>query len=171
MTLKKNSSSLLCPLKLCGSFQCHLWILIWVIIRKHSNLSKIIWALVTLTFDLWPWPLAWTSLLAMAIIPENFMINRWEKHCQKGMTEQFSQLLEYACIHVKILFVKCLPFCSSLNVFNSTCLCNQTTVMYGDQNLLYVVMPKARGKELHFEVWRKDLTISSTKIIVLLEIH
>ena len=34
---------------------------------------------VTLTFDLWPWPFAWTSLLSLVITPENFVMIRWWK--------------------------------------------------------------------------------------------
>ena len=32
---------------------------------------------VTLTFDLWPWSLAWISVLSMEITPENVMMIRW----------------------------------------------------------------------------------------------
>ena len=42
---------------------------------------------VTLTFDLWPWPFAWTLLLSLVITPENFMMIRWWEHCQKGVTD------------------------------------------------------------------------------------
>ena len=42
---------------------------------------------VTLTFDLWPWPFAWTSLLSLVITPENFMMTGWWKHSQKGVTD------------------------------------------------------------------------------------
>ena len=42
---------------------------------------------LTLTFDLWPWPFAWTSLLAMAKLPENFTMIRWKKHNKKGVTD------------------------------------------------------------------------------------
>ena len=38
---------------------------------------------MTLTFDLWPWPFAWTSLLSLVITPENFVMIRWWKHSQK----------------------------------------------------------------------------------------
>ena len=37
----------------------------------------------TLTFDLWPWPLVWISLLSMVITPDNFMTIRREEHDQK----------------------------------------------------------------------------------------
>ena len=42
---------------------------------------------VTLTFDLWPWPFAWTSLLSLVITPENFMMIRWWEQSQKGVTD------------------------------------------------------------------------------------
>ena len=42
---------------------------------------------VTLTFDLWPWPFAWTSLLSLVITPENFMMIGWWEHSQKGVTD------------------------------------------------------------------------------------
>ena len=42
---------------------------------------------LTLTFDLWPWPLAWTSLLSLVITSENFMMIWWEEHCEKGVTD------------------------------------------------------------------------------------
>ena len=38
--------------------------------------------LTSVTFDLWPWPFTWTSLLPMAITPD-FMMMRWEEHCEK----------------------------------------------------------------------------------------
>ena len=42
---------------------------------------------VTLTFDLWPWPFAWTSLLSLVINPDNFMMVRWWEHGEKGVTD------------------------------------------------------------------------------------
>ena len=54
-------------------------------VRKRLN-----WVLtsVTLTFDLWPWPFAWTSLLPLVITPENFMMIRWWEHSEKGVTDR-----------------------------------------------------------------------------------
>ena len=74
MTLKNNRAPLLCCFQLCAWFHCHMWIQTGVIVRKRLS-----WVLtsVTLTFDLWPWPFAWTLLLTMVITPENFMILRW----------------------------------------------------------------------------------------------
>ena len=62
----------------------HWWIQTGVRVRKLS------WVLtsVTLTFDLWPWPFAWTSLLTMVIIPENFMMIRWWEHGEKDVTDR-----------------------------------------------------------------------------------
>ena len=67
MTLKNNRAPLLCCFQLCAWFHCHMWIQTGVRVRKRLS-----WVLtsVTLTFDLWPWPFAWTSLLTMVITPE-----------------------------------------------------------------------------------------------------
>ena len=85
MTLKNNRAPLLSNIKLCASFHHHMWIQTGVTVRK-----RISWVLtsVTLTFDLWPWPFAWTSLLSLVITPENFMIIRWWEHSQKGVTDR-----------------------------------------------------------------------------------
>ena len=45
--------------------------------------AKFVLTSVTLTFDFWPWPFAWTSFLPMAMTPENFMMIWWEKHSEK----------------------------------------------------------------------------------------
>ena len=42
---------------------------------------------LTLTFDLWPWPFAWTLPWSNVITPENFMMIRWWEHSQKGVTD------------------------------------------------------------------------------------
>ena len=70
--------------KLFASFHRHMWIQTGVTVRKWLS-----WVLtsVTLTFDLWPWPFAWTSLLPMVITPENFMMIWWWKHSEKGVTD------------------------------------------------------------------------------------
>ena len=54
MTLKNNRAPLLCYFKLCASFHHHIWNQTGVTVRKLLS-----WVLtsVTLTFDLWPWPL------------------------------------------------------------------------------------------------------------------
>ena len=84
MTLKNNRAPLLCCFQLCAWFHCHMWIQTGVRVRKRLS-----WVLtsVTLTFDLWPWPFAWTSLLTTVITPENFMMIRWWEHGEKGVTD------------------------------------------------------------------------------------
>ena len=85
MTLKNNRAPLLCCFQLCAWFYCHMLIQTGVRVRKRLS-----WVLtsVTLTFDLWPWPFAWTSLLTMVITPENFMMIRWWEHGEKGVTDR-----------------------------------------------------------------------------------
>ena len=85
MTLKNNRAPLLCCFQLCAWFHCHMWIQTGVRVRKRLS-----WVLtsVTLTFDLWPWPVAWTSLLTMVITPENFMMIRWWEHGEKSVTDR-----------------------------------------------------------------------------------
>ena len=84
MTLKNNRAPLLSIIKLCASFHHHMWIQTGVTVRKR--LSWVVTS-VTLTFDLWPWPFAWTSLLSLVITSENFMMIRWWEHSQKGVTD------------------------------------------------------------------------------------
>ena len=85
MTLKNNRAPLLTIIKLYASFHHHMWIQTWVTVRKRLS-----WVLtsVTLTFDLWPWLFAWTSLLSLVITPENFMMIQWWEHGEKGVTDR-----------------------------------------------------------------------------------
>ena len=64
MTSKNNRAPLLSNIKVCASFHHHMSIQTGVKVRKRLN-----WVLtsVTLTFDLWPGPFAWTSLLSLVI--------------------------------------------------------------------------------------------------------
>ena len=100
-TLKHNRAPLLCYIKLCASFRSHRWIQSVVTVRKLLN-----WVFIsmTLTFDFWPWPFAWTSLLSMVIIPGNFMMTRtYWKRCDRqpgrrkngsaGRIDSFTDLL------------------------------------------------------------------------------
>ena len=91
MTLKNNRAPLLSNIKLYASFHHHMWIQTGVTVRK-----RISWVVtsVTLTFDLWPWPFAWTLLLSL-VIPENFMMIRWWEYSRKGVTDGlfFSHLI------------------------------------------------------------------------------
>ena len=84
MTLKNDRAPLLSIIKLYASFPHHMWIQTGVTVRKR--LSWVVTS-VTLTFDLWPLPLAWTSLLSLVTTPENFMMIRWWEHSQKGVTD------------------------------------------------------------------------------------
>ena len=85
LTLKNNRASLLSNIKLYASFHHHMWIQTGVTVRKR--LSWVVTS-VTLTFDLWPWPFAWTLRWSLVITPENFMMNRWWEHSQKGVTDR-----------------------------------------------------------------------------------
>ena len=84
MTLKNNRALLLSKIKLCASFH-HMWIQTGVTFRERLSL---VLTSVTLTFDLWPWPAAWTSFLLLVITPENFMMIRWWEHSQKCETDR-----------------------------------------------------------------------------------
>ena len=77
---KNSRAPLLCCFQLCAWFHCRMWIQTGVRVRKRLS-----WVLasVTLAFDLWPWPFAWTSLLSMVITPGNFMVIRWWEHAEK----------------------------------------------------------------------------------------
>ena len=85
MTLKNNRAPLLSNIKLYAWYHHHMWIQTRVTVWKRLS-----WVLtsVTLTFDLWPWPFAWTSLLSLVIISENFVMIRWWEHSQKGVTDR-----------------------------------------------------------------------------------
>ena len=85
MTFKNNRAPLLSIIKIYASFHHHMWIQTRVTVRKRLS-----WVLtsVTLTFDLWPWPFAWTSLLSLVITPENFMMIWWWEHGEKGVTDR-----------------------------------------------------------------------------------
>ena len=85
MTLKNNRAPLLSNIKLYASFHHHMWIQTGVTVRKR--LSGVVTS-VTLTFDLWPWPFAWTLRWSLVITPENFMMIRWWEHSQQGVTDR-----------------------------------------------------------------------------------
>ena len=85
MTLRNNKAPLLSVIKLYASFHHHMWIQTGVTVRKR--LSWVVTS-VTLTFDLWPRPYAWTLLLSLVITPKNFMMIRWWEHSQKGVTDR-----------------------------------------------------------------------------------
>ena len=84
MTLKNNRAPLLSNIKLSASFHRRMWIQTGVTVRKR--LSGVLTSM-TLTFCCWPWPFGWSSRLSIVITPENFRMIRWEKLCQKGVTD------------------------------------------------------------------------------------
>ena len=85
MTLRNNRAPLLSNIKLYAYFHRNMWIQTGVTVRKRLNG---VMTSVTLTFDLWPWPFAWTSLLSLVITLENFMMIWWWEHSQKGVTDR-----------------------------------------------------------------------------------
>ena len=97
MTLKNNRATFLCCFQLCAWFHCHMWIQTGVRVRKQ--LSRVLTS-VTLTFDLRPWPFAWTSLLTTVITPENFMMIRWWEHGEKGVTDGQTDGRTYWSSHI-----------------------------------------------------------------------
>ena len=80
MTLKNKRAPLLSNIKLYASFHHHMWTQTGVTVRKR--LSWVVTS-VTLTFDVWPWPFAWTLHWSLVITPENVMMIRWWEHSQK----------------------------------------------------------------------------------------
>ena len=49
--------------------------------------AKFVLISVTLTFDLWPCPSAWTFHVSLVINPGSFMMIRSEEHSEKGVTD------------------------------------------------------------------------------------
>ena len=82
--LENNGPPLLCDFNRSASFHSRRWIQTGVTVRKRSSE---VWTSVTLTFDLWSWPFAWTSILSLGITPEKFMMIRWREHSDIGVTD------------------------------------------------------------------------------------
>ena len=85
MTLKNNRAPLLSKIKRYASFHHHMWIQTWVTVRKR--LSWVVTS-VTLTFDLRPWPFAWTLLWLLVITQHNkfhddTMMGTQSKRCDR----------------------------------------------------------------------------------------
>ena len=83
-TLKNNKAPLLSNTKLCASSHHHMWIQTGVTVQKRLKRPLIS---VTSTFDLWPWPFVWTSLLSL-VTSENFGMIRWWEHSEKAVTDR-----------------------------------------------------------------------------------
>ena len=77
MTLRNNRAPLLCNIKLYASFHHHMWIQTGVTVRKRLS-----WILtsVTLTFDLWPWTFAWTSLWSLVMLRSSDLAKSHNHH-------------------------------------------------------------------------------------------
>ena len=99
ITLKNNRTPRLICFKLFTSFHSHRSIQTGVTVRKHQIWDKsaiFVWkrlnwifTIVAITFDLWPWTFAWTSLLSMEKkTPEDFMMIRWWEHSEKGVRDR-----------------------------------------------------------------------------------
>ena len=52
--------------------------------------KRLSWVMTSmnLAFDLWPELFAWTSLLSLVITHKNFVMLRWQKHSEKGVTDR-----------------------------------------------------------------------------------
>ena len=83
MTLTINRAPILNNIKLWASFHHHMWNQTGVMVPKRLICF---FTTVTLTFDLWPWTFAQTSLLSLVITPENLMMMPWWEHSEKGVT-------------------------------------------------------------------------------------
>ena len=85
ITFKNNRT----PLLRKSSFMHH-FIIICEFKLEFTFQKRLSWAVtsVTLNFDFWPWPFAWTSLLSLVITPENFMMIWWWEHSEKGVTDR-----------------------------------------------------------------------------------
>ena len=84
ITLKNNTAHILSNIKLCASFRRQMWIQTGVTVRKRqSGVTNC----VTLTFDLWPRPFAWTSHRSLVIIPEHFRMIRWGEYSETGVAD------------------------------------------------------------------------------------
>ena len=87
MTLKNNRVPLLSNIKLYASLHHHMCIQTLVTVQKR--LSWVVTS-VTLTFVLWPWPLAWILLWSLVITPANFMMPLAVDRCALGALRTYS---------------------------------------------------------------------------------
>ena len=81
-----------------------MWIQTGVTVRKRLS-----WVMtsVTLTFDLWPCPFAWTSFVSLVITSENSMVIQWWEHSQKGvMDRETDRQTEWAIHRAALVAVK-----------------------------------------------------------------
>ena len=97
MTLKNNRAPLLCNIKLYASFHHHMWIQTGVTVRK-----RLIWILtsVTLTFDLWPWTFAWTSLWSLVMLLSSDLAKSHNHHIHSITRTQRFQKSTFIIKHI-----------------------------------------------------------------------
>ena len=124
---------------------------------------------VTLTFDLWPWPFAWTLPWSNVITPENFMMIRWWEHSQKGVTDGQTDrrtaldVLVYILLSVGLWAARCRERARDdhlrRSAFWQTCLCGvhensvmselQPTLLMTVNVLVYICYLYAMGCKLY----------------------
>ena len=116
-TLKNNRSPLPSNIKLYASFHHHTWIQTGVTVRKRLS-----WV-VTLTFDLWPWPFAWTLLWSLVITSwwdDDGNIHSVES---RGWISQYGRPpVGYMVLRVQVKFAHSLLKCGWLWVGHNLCL-------------------------------------------------
>ena len=55
----------------------------------HAQIgAKFVLTSMTFSFDFWPWPFAWTSLLPLVITFETFTMILWQGHYERGLTDR-----------------------------------------------------------------------------------
>ena len=87
MTLKSNRVPFLSNIKLCAAFHHLMWIQTGVTVRKRLNG---VMSSVTLTFNRWPLPIAWTSVLSSILkFHDDTMMGTWWKKCDR-QTDRWS---------------------------------------------------------------------------------
>ena len=127
MTLKKNRAPLFMP---------HQALCILSYVNSNFTVQKRLnWVLtyVTLTFYLWPWPFAWASLLSLVVTPENFMMIRWGEHCEKCVTDGWTErsVLRAVWSQLKICDIICTTLLHAICRQRFPTSCNQFKVMRG----------------------------------------
>ena len=113
MTLKNNRAPVLSIVKLYAWFHHHMWIQTGVTVWKP--LCGVVTP-VTLTFDLWPWPFAWTLPWSLVITSKNFMMIRccnivkkvWQTDRQTDVFGEFDLSCHEASCIADLLLLSCL---------------------------------------------------------------
>ena len=105
MILENNRAPLLCYIKLCASFQSHLWIQTGVTVRKRSIGVKIADFLsrVTLKFDGWPWKTMGNLFhVASSFVHHFIAIGEFKLKLQSGNAQFGSKsTIFFSCVTLK----------------------------------------------------------------------